>query len=809
MEKRRERQRVYTREHTALRGLLGGIGTGNISLDACGSFRDFELFNHPDKGLKFPYHFFALWTKEEGENPRAKILEAVPDRRARKPLYHAGDLMGLPRFSESRFTCRYPFYEIELREEDFPFAVECRAYTPFIPLDAEASGMPFYEMRYEITNCSDRAAEVSVAGSVLNAVGFVSYDGFDRLEQRGRRVNESREEQGLRGIFLRSEGVEEGDIAFGSMALATPEEATCKTHWQYGGWWDGAEEFWRDFTEDGALQEVSATREQTPGERCVASLAVKKYLAPGEKGTFVFYTAWHFPNRYGFWPDGHEAANAAKESRIFRNYYAVLWKDAWEVVLWAHGKRDYLEGKSEAFAKALYGSTVGEEVLEALVSSITVLRSCTCFRIEDGTFFGWEGCFEKAGSCAGNCTHVWNYAQTLAFLFPELERNMRRTEFLTETDENGRMAFRAKRKLEGAPFEMYPAADGQLGCVLRLYREWKLSGKDDFLRELWPKAKLVLDYACRNWDPDGDGVMEAMQHNTYDIEFYGNTSMTNAILYGALRAAAAMAEYLGEEELAASLRQKAEKGSQRMEALLWNGEYYRQQIDEEELKARSYQYGEGCLSDQLFGQQLAHLYGLGYLFDREHVKKAIASVYRYNFRPSLEGHCSVQRNYALPEEAGLVLCSWPRGGRPEQPFVYSDEVWTGIEYQVAVHLIYEGMTEEAYTLVRAVRGRYDGIVRNPYDEAECGYHYVRSMAAWGLLIALSGCRFDLCRRELSFSPALSKENFQCFYSNGESWGTYRQWEEKGEIKWEIVPCFGSLEGFLVNGRILGPEEESR
>ena len=279
--------KIYTPKHTALRGLLGGIGTGNISLDACGAFRDFEIFNHPDKGLKLPYHFFALWTKQEGKDADVRILEAVPDRTARKPMYHAGELMGLPRFSKSGFRCRYPFYEIEFMEEGFPFRVNCRAYTPFIPLDADSSGMPYYEMQYEITNCSAVEAEVSVAGSVMNAAGFIGYDGFDRLEEKGKRINEKRESDGLSGIFLHSEGIEEGDITFGSMALAAQGEASCKTHWQYGGWWDGAEEFWRDFSEDGLLQEPKVDKEQAPQERCVASLAVKRRIAPGESEKFI------------------------------------------------------------------------------------------------------------------------------------------------------------------------------------------------------------------------------------------------------------------------------------------------------------------------------------------------------------------------------------------------------------------------------------------------------------------------------------------------------------------------------------------
>ena len=793
-----DNQKVYTQEHGAVRGLLGGIGTGSISLDPCGSFTDFEIFGHPDKGLKLPYHFFALWTSVEGGRADARILEAAPPRTARKPMYHAGDLMGLPRFPESRFVCGFPFYELEFIDSSLLFEVHASAYTPFIPLDEDSSGMPFYKMTYRIKNISGRNAQVSVAANILNCAGFCSYDGFDRLVQKGKRVQEKRQAGGLRGLFLYADGLDEDEIPYGSMALATPQEASWKTHWQYGGWWDGAEEFWRDFSEDGVLEEPQEEKEQTPAERCVASAAVKQTLKPGEEKEFVFYVSWYFPNRYGWWPDGHETEARGRDERIFRNYYSVLWSDAWDVLRDAWERRDYLEGKSRDFSRALYSSTLGADVTESLVSSAMVLRSCTCFRISDGTFFGWEGCFEHAGSCAGNCTHVWNYAQTLAYLFPKLEQNMRQTEFLTETDEQGKMAFRAKRRLEGKPWEMYPAADGQLGAVLRVYREWKLSGDDGFLEKLWPEVKKSLAYACRTWDPDGDGVMEAMQHNTYDIEFYGYTSMTNSVFYAALRAAAQMAAHFGEAETAEKYEGLAGRGSRKMDELLWNGEYYRQLISDEDMDAHSYQYGDGCLSDQVFGQELAHLCGLGYLFDREHVRSAVLSVYRYNFKNSLCGHTSVQRNYAMPDEAGLVLCSWPRKGRPRQPFVYSDEVWTGIEEQVAVHLIYEGMVCEAMDLVRAVRSRYDGVCRNPFDEAECGYHYVRSMASWGLLIALSGYRCDMPRREISFAPAVPGD-FRCFYSNGESWGIYRQQEKDGKTEWEIIPLYGTFENMKVNG----------
>ena len=235
-----------------------------------------------------------------------------------------------------------------------------------------------------------------------------------------------------------------------------------------------------------------------------------------------------------------------------------------------------------------------------------------------------------------------------------------------------------------------------------------------------------------------------------------------------------------------------------MDALLWNGEYYIQLLPERD--TYRYQYGTGCLSDQLFGQLLAHVAGLGYVLPEDHVKKAIQSVFSNNFFSSLREHENVQRTYALEDEAGLVLCTWPHGGRPRQPFVYCHEVWTGVEYQVAAHLIYEGFLEEGLAIVRAVRNRHDGVKRNPWDEVECGHHYVRSLASWALLPASSGYRFDLARGDISFRPCVSADDFRCFFINGKAWGVYRQKVDSrtGKRTWDVEVMYGSLDGVKIN-----------
>jgi len=801
--------KTYTDKQQAYRGLLGGIGTGNISLDASGRMCDFEIMNQPNKNLKIPHTFFSMWSQIGEENSKAVVLEATPTGMSTKALGHPpGEVYGLPHMDNSTVETKYPFYEYEFKKKNMPLKVELEAYTPFIPLDAKNSGIPAFTMTYKVTNNSSEAAKVAVCGTFYNYVGMNSYDGYDKLYLDGTIYNEVFEAAGVSGILMGNKDMDKGATTYGTIALATAnKDITMKPYWQEGGWCDGPENFWQDFAADGMLDAdvssnavdstVAAMREQ----RIVGSISAMETINPGETKEYTFYIGWNFPNRPGWLPHGHSNEEPTeKASRIWQNYYSSFWKDAKEVLVYLRENEEKLRTDSENFAIALYSGSLNAEVVETLVSSITVIRSTTCFRLSDGCFYAWEGCFDEAGSCPGTCTHVWNYAQTMAFLFPELEISARRTEFLEETDDKGAMMFRALRKIDGKASDMIPATDGQLGCVTRVYREWQLTGDDEFLKEVWESVGLVLDYAIKNWDIDGDGVLDSKQHNTYDIEFYGISSLTNTIFYAALKAGAKMAKYLGEGEKAARWEAIQAKGSARMDELLWNGEYYKQLLPEGvDIDKYKYQYGDGCLTDQLLGQVFAHVNGLGYVLPREHVKKTVKSIFDYNYREEIGDHASVQRVYAFADEGGLLTCSWPHGGRPKQPFVYSDEVWTGIEYQVATNLIYEGYTDEALKIVESLRGRYNGDRRSPYNEIECGNHYARSMAAWGILVAMSGYKFDLPNGKIGFDPVVGNEAFKCFYSNGKSWGIYEQEvQADGTLARKITPLYGNLDGVKVN-----------
>lgn len=603
----------------------------------------------------------------------------------------------------------YPFVNYVLSDENMPVEARLEAYTPFIPLATEDSSKPAAVLKYTICNKTDKALTVSVVGSMPNMSCYKGQNMWDKAFFDGKSKNNYVDRGNYRGLQLMPAEKDETDISYFESALVTTERegVSCLDYWHEGSWVDGLQDFWNDFMEDGNLTSGRMLLGQRDTMRQsdipMGSLCVKKVIPANESADFTFLFAWYCPNRVRSW---NQRQKVTEQHPIIRNYYTKFGSPLVMLDDLVPRLSD-LEEKSRKFTKALRTGNIPEYVIDAISSTITVIRSNTCFRVEDGTFFAWEGNFDKDGCCEGNCTHVWGYTQMLAFLFPELERSMRRTEFLHETDPDGRMYFRARSSLGDSKHDWPPTADGQLDTITRLYRDWKLCGDDNFLREMWPNAKRALDYACVRWDCDGDGVLDGEQHNTYDIEFFGQTSMINTIFFAALKCGKEICSYLGDGESAEHYEQMAQKGAEKLEALTFNGEYYIQKIDD--VNKHKYQYGTGCLADQLLGQQLAHVNHLGYVLDEKHVKSAVKAIYENNFKEDFSDIVNLQRTYVLNDDAGLLLCTWPNGGRPIIPFVYSDEVWIGIEYQVASHLIYEGYVEEGLRIVKAVRERHDGI----------------------------------------------------------------------------------------------------
>lgn len=502
------------------------------------------------------------------------------------------------------------------------------------------------------------------------------------------------------------------------------------------------------------------------------------------------YGQWIKSGVAGASASGDPAVSAVK--RHYKPWYSAKFDGIGSVQDYWIRNYDKLKSGSESFRDAFYASTLAPEVMEAIGANLSILKSPTVLRDTDGKLWAWEGCSDKEGCCAGSCTHVWNYAQAIPHLFPELERSLRSTEFTVSQNKEGHQTFRANLPINEPQHTFYAASDGQLGGIMKVYRDWRISGDNDWMANLYPLVKQSLDYCIKTWDPDHLGVLVEPHHNTYDIEFWGPDGMCSSFYLGALTSFIEMSKFL--KKPASDYEKLLLKGKAFMEKDLFNGEYFIQKIRWNDLHAADptkslaanistdesyeilvkegpkYQYGSGCLSDGIMGMWLASSSGLPEMIDNAKVSSHLASVYKYNFKPDLTDHVNPQRpTYALGNEGGLLLCTWPLGGQLSLPFVYSNEVWTGIEYQVASHLLMKGEVEKGLDIVRACRMRYDGTVRNPFDEYECGHWYARALSSYGLLQGLTGIRFDAVERVLYIDSRIGN-NFTSFLSTETGFG---------------------------------------
>ncbi|MBI4926610.1 MAG: hypothetical protein HY835_02515 [Anaerolineae bacterium] len=779
---------------------LGGIGTGTVSLGGRGDLRDWEVMNRPAKGFTpkglgqggQPFFAIRLAPQGEGESqPFTRALEGPLDEEDYEgAMGSPAANHGLPRFRQASFAAAYPFGQVFLSDPDVPLAVTLQAFNPLIPGDADLSGVPVAIFRWVVRNPTAQDWQAAVCGSLPN---FIGVDG-SRVEPgfagsqvfTGAKSNRNRFHRGerLQGVYFSSEGVDPGAEAWGTLALATDatESVSYRTSWatQSGGWGNDMLGFWDDFSTDGVLETCAAGDEPMP----MASLAVQFRVPAGEERAVTFFLAWHFPNRTSWTPKEACVDGCCAPGDRLKNYYTERFLDAWDAAEYAAAHLPELEERSLAFVRAFCESSLPSEVKEAALFNLSTLRSQTCFRTADGRLYAWEGCGDHAGCCHGSCTHVWNYEQATAFLFGALSRGQREIEFGLCTAEDGLMSFRAGLPVERSAEWRAAAADGQMGCIMKLYRDWQLSGDEDLLRRLWPKAKKALEFCWLpgSWDADRDGVMEGCQHNTMDVEYFGPNPQMEGWYLGALRAAEEMAAHLGEAAFALACRGLFDQGKAWTDAQLFNGEYYEHEVRPVEsaqqiypglmvgmgardLARPDFQLASGCLVDQLVGQMMAHVCGLGYLLDETHVRQALQSVLRYNRRVGFHDHFNCMRSYVLGDETALLMASYPKG-RPERPFPYFTEVMTGFEYTAAVGLLYEGMEQEGLACFRDVRARYDGRRRSPFDEAECGHHYARAMVTWAGVLACSGFHYSAVESRMLFAAREGR----WFWSNGQAWG---------------------------------------
>ena len=792
---------------------LGGIGTGHVALAGDGGLRQWQIFNNANHQAHVPHTFFAVRAQVGGEPPVCRVLQspALYDDGDFEPAPCVSDhmvpvasrelLQQLPGVAEVDYVGEYPVAHLTYHDSALPVQVRLEALSPMIPLDPESSSIPAAVFTFHIANRGEKPVAVSVAMTLQNAVG---YDGLGEISGTafpgyGGNVNRVVRLRGLTAVDLGNATLPRDDPAWGQMVLAV-----CDAGASALAEWDDVAALWADLEADGRFGPGPEGRPSAPGRTWNGALAATATLAPGEHHEVAFILAWYFPNRYANWSQEYLGIPSDQSRLWVGNHYAGRFGGALDVATQMCERWSELVEPTRLFQSTFCDSTLPYWLLRGVGAQMATLRSPTCFWAADGSFYGFEGCCGastgsaggSSGCCPLNCTHVWNYEMTVAKLYPQLERTMRLLDLEVQMNLAGGIPHRTvlplylKRWEDRGPGSEVIACDGHYGTVLKTYREYLVCGDRAFLDRAWPGVKRAMEFGFARWDPDRDGVLEGPQWNTFDLHFYGHNTFCGSLYLAALRAAWEMARIEGEGKLAEEYLAAFESGRERGVAELWNGDYFIQRYDEEAHPER--QYGQGCLSDQLLGQWWAHLLGLGYLYPEEHVRTALQSIYWHNFRQDLHGSTQQPRVFASEDEMGLLNATWPYGGRPEVPMLYCDEIWTGTEYQVAGAMLMEGMVEEAYHLVKAARDRYDGTRRNPWNEVECGDHYVRPMSNWALLEAASGFFLNAARGLIRFAPRVTPESFKCFFVAGTAWGSFVQQTGAGHHTVRLRPAWGEL-----------------
>ena len=807
---------------------IGGMGAGMFCLEGTGCISHMSVHNKPEV-FNEPGLFAAI--KVKGLKNGVKVLEGpVPDWKIfGKPGTANGaehTTFGLPRFQKSVFSTQFPFGEISLEDNDIPIAVKIIGWSPFIPTDTDNSSLPVGAVEYEFANKSTKSLEAIFS---FNTSNFLA-----KNDEARNRIGKTEN-----GFVLVQEATKEKPYLEGSFAICTNQENTVVDHcWFRGGWWDPLTMAWNNIR-DGILSTTAPVEKDAPG----ASLYVPFTLMPGKIKTIRVMMSWYMPetdlhigdvvedekkdcnpeNGCCASPTDLGVAEGKKTtSPNYKPWYCSRFENINEVI--GYWKKNYqdLYDKSRLFQKAFYASTLPPEVMEAVAANLSILKSPTVLRQYDGRLWSWEGCGDSEGCCHGSCTHVWNYAQAMPHLFPSLERTLRNTEFCENQNKEGHQGFRTNMPISPLKHDFYAAADGQLGGIMKVYRDWRISGDSQWLKRIFPMVQKSMDYCIGVWDPRDKGIVEEPHHNTYDIEFWGPDGMCTSFYLGALHAIIAMGNYLGKDT--SKYAELYKKGKEFIETHLYNGEYFFQDIEYKGLnapdpaKAKSfggdysaeaiailqkegpkYQYGTGCLSDGVLGAWIGKVCGLDDFIDPQKIKSHLLAIHKYNLKKDLSEHANPQRpSYALGKEGGLLLCTWPKGGKLSLPFVYSDEVWTGIEYQVASHLMLMGKVKEGLEIVRTCRERYDGRARNPFNEYECGHWYARAMSSYGLLQGLTGLRYDAVEKTLHIDSQIG--DFTCFLSTATGFGTVSLKEGKPNIK----TYFGKIEAqqIMIGGKLI-------
>ncbi|TAM94861.1 MAG: hypothetical protein EPN39_16400 [Chitinophagaceae bacterium] len=773
---------TYLKSRNELRFIgmpVGGIMTGTLYLGGDGRLWLWDIFNKNQEGIDPKQIIWEPTGREirsrDGsaylEPPPSLAKEAIEQGFAVKISCDGKEYIRRLReadWDEISFKGQYPIATIEYTDSDLLFSVVMEAYSPFIPLNADDSGLSATIFSITIRNHSKRIMEASIAGWLQNACLIYPHDKISFNRQNSKKQNEKLSVVMCEAVQIKSE--DKSDMAnlpdYGTMCISSlHKNATVYTN------------FNTSEIKDFDFKTSDAQTIKDKHALLTGGVMNKAQILPDEERTFHFVISWHFKH-----------TNLPVRDAQSGNYYAKRFNDAYGVAQYIAHNFERLSHDTRLWRDTWYDSTLPYWFLDRTFGNTSTLATTTSHRFATGRFWGWEG----VGCCPGTCTHVWQYAQADGRIFPGIQRDTReRVDLgLAFNPETGQIGYRGEGTGE--------AIDGQAGTVLRIYREHQMSKDFSFLKNNWPHIKKAIEFIL-NHDINQDGIIDGAQPNTLDAAWYGKISWISSLCLAAWRAGEEMALDMRDEAFAEKCHNRFLTGKKNIDKYLFNGEYFIQLPGKG--GKRSLGSYDTCFIDQVFGQSYASQVGLGRILDKGKVLSALNALWKYNFMPDVGpymAHHPGGRPYALSGEGGMLMDTNPRddpepyGTDVAWQVGYFNECMSGFEHQVASHLMAEGMVEESLVLTKNIHDRYHAGKRNPYNEIECSDHYARAMASYGTFITACGFEYHGPKGYISFAPKIHPENFSAPFTVAEGWGTYAQRKDKDGFSAQLAIKYGSL-----------------
>jgi non-lysosomal glucosylceramidase len=731
---------------------IGAIGGGTIRMNGKAERAWWQIFNNFEEKVGsgiVPNSFFAIRTNTNGTT----VVKAL----------QTSSLGQFSAMNSLKFTGEFPFGWFNFNDNALPVEVKMEAFNPLIPMDLKNSAIPCAIFKITVKNTSANTSSVSILGTQQNVVGFDGYGTiYSSRKFSGYGSNVNNIVSDASSTSLKMTGTK------GSLQLSAYETGMSST-----ASWDNLGTLYDDFSADGVLTGATTASSPSTGTTVDGALAKDFTLAPGEEKTITFVLSWYMPD--GF--HGH----ASFPVWSFRGQqYENWWTDANDVDAYVKTNFNMLDEKTRLYHQTLYSSNIPRYVIDRINSNLCVLKSPTAFWAKNGYFGVWESTSNDQGWW-GNCKHVYQYAQGIAWIFPELSRKMM-VQNLNSQAASGLLLSR-----DG---DVLSAIDGHLGTILGIYRDYLLTDDNTWLTSVWAKTKKAMDAAISTYDSDKNGMLTGELHNTLDCSTSGTNPVTGSMYVAALKASARMAEKMNDLVSRDLYNSISELAKTNQTAQLWddNLKYF---IEKSQNTPGNYEYGNGCNISMFDGQWWSNMLDLGQIYPLDKTIISLSQIYNRNKVTDVDGsYVSVFRDFLGTGDNGWIMNKFP-GATPTKPVLYYSEVMSGFEYAYAATMLQYGMINEGLDVVNNIAKRYDGRLRgsdetttvnygtvygagSPFGEDECGDFYGRALSSWSVLTALQGFIYDGPNKTLKFIPKWKSDNHVSFFSSSNGYGVLSQ-----------------------------------